>query len=57
MLLDAGHICHALYLACESIGLGTCALASYDQEYMDKLIGLDGQDEFVVYMAPVGKVD
>lgn len=57
MLLDAGHICHALYLACESIGLGTCALAAYDQEYMDKLIGLDGQDEFVVYMAPVGKVD
>lgn len=56
MLLDAGHICHALYLACESIGLGTCALAAYDQKYVDNLIGVDGEDEFVVYMAPVGKV-
>ncbi len=56
MLLDAGHICQNLYLACESIGLGTCALAAYDQEYMDKLIKVDGEDEFVVYMAPVGKL-
>lgn len=56
MLIDAGHICHALYLACESIGLGTCAVAAYDQKYMDQLIGVDGEEEFVVYMAPVGKV-
>ena len=25
MLLDAGHICQNLYLACEAIGCGTCA--------------------------------
>jgi SagB-type dehydrogenase family enzyme len=56
MLIDAGHICHALYLACESIGLGTCAIAAYDQKYMDSLIDVDGEDEFVVYMAPVGRV-
>lgn len=56
MLLDAGHICHGLYLSCESIGLGTCAIASYNQDFMDELIGIDGEDEFVVYMSPVGKV-
>lgn len=56
MLLDAGHICQALYIACESIGLGTCAIAAYDQKYMDDLINVDGEDEFVVYMAPVGRV-
>lgn len=56
MLIDAGHICQALYLACETIGLGTCAIAAYDQKLMDELISVDGEDEFVVYMAPVGKV-
>jgi SagB-type dehydrogenase family enzyme len=54
--LDAGHVCQNLYLACEAIGAGTCAVAAYDQERMDKLLGLDGEDEFAVYLAPVGKV-
>ena len=54
--LDAGHVCQNLYLACEAIGAGTCAIAAYDQEAMDRLLGVDGQDEFTVYLAPVGKV-
>ena len=56
MLIDAGHVCQALYIACESIGLGNCAIAAYDQGLMDELINVDGEDEFVVYMAPVGRV-
>ena len=56
MLLDAGHLCQNLYLACEAIGSGTCAVAAYDQRRIDTLVGLDGTDEFVVYLAPVGKV-
>lgn len=54
MLLDAGHVCQSLYLACEAIGAGTCAIAAYDQEAVDELLRLDGEDEFVVYLAPVG---
>ncbi|MDK2886393.1 MAG: hypothetical protein PWP54_951 [Thermosipho sp. (in: thermotogales)] len=54
--LDAGHICQNLYLSAEAIKCGTCAVAAYDQEKMDKLIGVDGNDEFVVYLAPVGKI-
>jgi SagB-type dehydrogenase family enzyme len=57
VLLDAGHVCQNLYLACESIGCGTCAIASYRQEELDRFLGLDGEDELVVYLAPVGKVD
>jgi len=53
--LDAGHVCQNLYLACEAIGAGTCALAAYDQEKADRLAGVDGEEEFVIYMAPVGK--
>jgi SagB-type dehydrogenase family enzyme len=55
MLLDAGHVCQNLYLACEALNLGTCAIAAYDQQEMDRLLDLDGQDEFVVYLAPVGR--
>jgi len=54
--LDAGHVCQNLYLASESIGAGTCAIAAYDQKKMDELIGVDGEEEFVIYLAPVGKV-
>jgi len=56
LALDAGHVCQNLYLACEAIGAGTCAVAAYDQEAMDKLLRLDGEEEFTLYLAPVGKV-
>jgi len=55
MLLDAGHICQNLYLACEGINAGTCAIAAYDQEKVDKIIDVDGENEFSVYLSPVGK--
>ncbi|MBM4242095.1 MAG: SagB/ThcOx family dehydrogenase, partial [Euryarchaeota archaeon] len=29
----------------------------YDQEYFDELLRLDGEEEFVIYAAAVGKVD
>jgi len=54
--VDAGHVCQNLYLACEAIGAGTCAIGAYDQDAMDKLLGVDGRDEFTVYLAPAGKV-
>ena len=55
-LLDAGHIGQALYLACETIGLGTCAIASYNQKLIDDIIQVDGEDEFAVYISPVGRI-
>ncbi len=54
--LDAGHVGQSLYLACEAIGAGTCAIAAYDQEFADSILGIDGVEEFTIYMAPVGKV-
>jgi SagB-type dehydrogenase family enzyme len=54
ILLDAGHVGQNLYLACESAGLGTCGIAAYIQEKSDRLIGVNGEDEFSIYMAPVG---
>lgn len=56
ILQDSGHLCQNLYLACESINCGTCAIGAYNQKLFDKLCQLDGKDEFVVYVAPVGRV-
>lgn len=55
ILLDAGHVAQNLYLACEALALGTCAIAAYDQDKADSLFGVDGEDEFILYLAPVGR--
>jgi SagB-type dehydrogenase family enzyme len=53
---DSGHVCQNLYLACESLGIGTCAIGAYNQKMMDDLLGVDGEDEFTIYVATVGQV-
>jgi len=61
ILLDAGHSCQNVYLACEELKLGCCALAAYDQAAMDELLGLpsvqtdDKAAEFAVYACCVGR--
>jgi len=54
--IDAGHVCQNLYLCCEAIGAGTCAIGAYDQDAVDALLGVDGRNEFTIYIAPVGKL-
>lgn len=54
--LDAGHVGQNLYLASAAVGAGTCATAAYDQEAIDRLLDIDGSDEFTVYLASVGKL-
>ena len=53
---DIGHVCQNLYLAVQVISAGTCAIAAYDQQVMDELLGLDGINEFVIYLAALGKI-
>ena len=55
ILIDIGHVCQNLYLASESVDLGACAIGIYDQEKVDLLLEIDGEEEFVIYMAAVGK--
>ncbi|MEN8688146.1 MAG: SagB/ThcOx family dehydrogenase [Desulfuromonadales bacterium] len=54
--MDVGHLCQNLYLACAAIGAGTCAIAAYHQQQMDALLKVDGENEFTIYLAPVGKI-
>ena len=57
MLIDVGHIVQNLYLSAQAVGCGTCAVAAFQQEMTDRLLQVDGQEEFSVYMAPVGLRD
>ena len=53
--LDAGHVCQNLYLAAQSVNSGVCAIGAFDDDELNKLIGLDGEEQFVAYLATVGK--
>ncbi len=54
--LDAGHIGQNLYLAASALELGCCTIGALFDEEVNRLIGVDGEKETVVYMAAVGKV-
>jgi SagB-type dehydrogenase family enzyme len=56
ILMSVGHICQNLYLACETINSGTCAIVAYQQDKLDEFIGVDGDNEISLYVAPVGKL-
>ncbi|MBN1826509.1 MAG: SagB/ThcOx family dehydrogenase [Candidatus Eisenbacteria bacterium] len=53
--LDAGHVCQNLYLAAEVIGGGACGIAAFDDDAVNRLLGLDGEREFAIYLAAAGK--
>lgn len=53
--LDSGHVCQNLYLAGESINCGVCAIGSFVDEFINEYLGLDGENEMVIYLASLGK--
>jgi|WetSurMetagenome_2_1015567.scaffolds.fasta_scaffold397892_2 SagB-type dehydrogenase family enzyme len=53
--LDAGHVCQNLYLAAEAVECGVCAIAAFDDDAMNGLLGIDGNNQFLIYLATVGK--
>jgi SagB-type dehydrogenase family enzyme len=55
--LDAGHVCQNLYLSAASIQCGVCAIAAFDDDQMNRLLGIDGEEQFTIYVATVGKTD
>jgi SagB-type dehydrogenase family enzyme len=53
--LDAGHVCQNLALGAEQIGCGICPMAAFNDDQLNQVLGLDGKDQFVIYLATVGK--
>lgn len=56
ILMDIGYVSQNLYLACESIGLGTCAIGAFEPKLSNQLLCLDGDDEFPILCSPVGAI-
>lgn len=53
--LDAGHVCQNLYLAAEAIDCGVCAIAAFSDDAVNEFLRIDGEDQFSLYLATVGK--
>ena len=57
VFLDAGHVCQNLYLAAQDVGCGVCAVAAFDDEAMNRILGINPEEQFTVYLATLGKVE
>jgi SagB-type dehydrogenase family enzyme len=53
--LDAGHVCQNLYLAAEAIECGVCAIAAFSDDAVDEFLKIDGEEQFSLYLATLGK--
>lgn len=56
LFLDAGHVCQNLYLAAEAVDCGVCAVAAYNDELVNAALKLDGESQFIIYAATLGKM-
>jgi SagB-type dehydrogenase family enzyme len=53
--LDAGHVGHSLYLAVQAVGCKTCTSAAFNDDDLNRILGLDGVQHFALYYGSVGK--
>ena len=52
--LDAGHVAENLALATTALGLGSCQIGALFDDECNKIVGVDGVEESVIYMSVVG---
>jgi SagB-type dehydrogenase family enzyme len=53
--IDVGHACQNLYLAAETMEAGVCAIGAFDDEALNRALGIDGVEQWAIYLATVGK--
>ncbi|UCD96546.1 MAG: SagB/ThcOx family dehydrogenase [Candidatus Bathyarchaeota archaeon] len=53
--IDVGHACQNLYLAAETMEAGVCAIGAFDDEALNRTLGIDGKEQWTIYLATVGK--
>ncbi len=53
--IDVGHVGQNLSLAAEAMGAGACMIGAYLDEALNNVLKIDGTQEFVIYVAAVGK--
>lgn len=55
MHLDAGHVMQNLYLCAEAIDSGVCVIGAFDDDLINETIGIDGIEQFTIYVGVLGK--
>jgi SagB-type dehydrogenase family enzyme len=55
VLLDIGHLAENIYLACTALGLAVVTTGAFIDDAAADLLGIDGYDEAVFYIAFVGR--
>ena len=53
-LLEAGHVAQNLLLAAEGLDLGALPVGGFFDDELNRLLQLDGCQEFVVYLVLMG---
>ncbi|MCZ6634886.1 MAG: SagB/ThcOx family dehydrogenase [bacterium] len=53
--LDAGHVGQNLYLAAQAVECGVCTSAAFNDDELNRVLGIDGTQHFAVYFGSVGK--
>jgi SagB-type dehydrogenase family enzyme len=54
LLLEAGHIAQNVYLEAGGLGLACCALGAFDDDAVNRLLGVDARVERALYLLAVG---
>ena len=53
--IDVGHVCQNLYIAAEAVDSNVCAIGAFNDEAINDSIGIDGMEQFVIYIATLGR--
>ncbi|MCL2575806.1 MAG: SagB/ThcOx family dehydrogenase [Defluviitaleaceae bacterium] len=54
ILIDLGHLGQNAVLSTAAIGAGACPIAAFDQKLCDRVLKVDGENEFTVYSIVIG---
>jgi len=54
--MDLGHVCQNVQLASTAMGFGSCPIGAFYDDDINELLGVDGEEETVLYLITVGKL-
>jgi len=54
--MDLGHVCQNVQLAATAMDFGSCPIGAFYDDDINDLLGIDGQEETVLYLVTVGKL-
>ena len=55
--MDLGHVCQNVQLAATSMDLGSCPIGAFFDDDINRLLGIDGEEETTLYLVTAGKMN